>query len=67
MLLSKLVFGGEEKLSASLIGRRSLMIRDGAMWEFIDEVDPDDIRLLVLAIVCLVGSFTALLVHYFYG
>jgi hypothetical protein len=36
------------------------------MWEFIDEVDPDDVRLLVLAIVCLIGSFTALLVHYLY-
>jgi hypothetical protein len=36
------------------------------MWEWFNEADPDEIKLLVSAMVCLVGSITALLLHYFY-
>jgi hypothetical protein len=42
------------------------IVLDEAMWESFNEVDPDDIRLLVLAAVCLLGSLAALLMHYFY-
>ena len=31
-----------------------------------NEADPDEIKLLVSAIACFVGSITALLLHYFY-
>ena len=36
------------------------------MWEWFNEADPDDIKLLVSAIMCLVGSVMALLAYYFY-
>jgi hypothetical protein len=36
------------------------------MWEWFNEADPDEIKLLVSAIACFVGSITALLLHYFY-
>jgi hypothetical protein len=36
------------------------------MWEWFNEADPDDMKLLVSAITCLVGSLAALLAYYFY-
>jgi hypothetical protein len=37
-----------------------------AMWEWLNEADPDDIKLLASAGICFFGSITALLVYYFY-
>jgi hypothetical protein len=76
MLPVKSVFAnpeGEEKLAASR-GRRDdvrsvgqiLRELDQAMWEWFNETDLDDIKLLVSAITCLVGSLAALLAYYFY-
>jgi hypothetical protein len=36
------------------------------MWEWFTETDPDDIKLFVSVVMCLVGSITAVLVYYFY-
>ena len=36
------------------------------MWEWFNEADPDDITILVSAVMCLAGSVTALLLYYFY-
>jgi hypothetical protein len=35
------------------------------MWEWFNEVDSDDLKILVSGIVCLVGSITALLAYFF--
>jgi hypothetical protein len=37
-----------------------------AMWEWLNEADPDDIKLLASAGICFFGSIMALLVYYFY-
>ena len=36
------------------------------MWEWFNEVEPDDIKFLVAAATCFFGSAMALLFYYFY-
>ena len=62
---------GEERLAASRGHRNDVradrpMSIGWAMWEWFNEADPDEIKLLVSAVACFVGSITAVLLHYFY-